>query len=222
MLVFGQMEKESQISLEPGLKIGYREVLGRVTEEISLGAGNHYLLARNGRGKTTLLRTLASSLKPLAGGFRSKGGMKFIPEDIYFNGHLTSKAIFKALIPRSRYKAALEMAAQIELEVKKVYRALSTGNQRKVSLLVAEFSSERKEGEVLLLDEPFTGLDSYVREVFLKYWEENQDGICRLVSCHPDFDSMNLSSVVIISDGNIYQKLSAGEQTWKDLRTELA
>lgn len=215
------MNDEASIVLKSGLAVGYGESLGVVEEEIRLGEGTHYLVARNGRGKTTLLRTLGSAMKPLQGSFTTRGRVKFIPEDVFFNDHLPAKAIFRALVPASRLSACLEMAEQIELDCRKAYRALSTGNQRKVSMLVVEFSQEGEGGEVLLLDEPFTGLDSYVREVFLNYWQKNCRGVCRLVSCHPDFDSMDLSSVMVISGGKIYSKMSEERQTWRDLREQL-
>jgi hypothetical protein len=37
-----------------GLEIGYTTTLARFEGEVRLTAGTHYLLARNGRGKTTL------------------------------------------------------------------------------------------------------------------------------------------------------------------------
>ncbi|NIP93140.1 MAG: ABC transporter ATP-binding protein, partial [Akkermansiaceae bacterium] len=43
------------MNLTKGLGIGYGSLLAEVTEDISLEVGTHYLLARNGRGKTTLL-----------------------------------------------------------------------------------------------------------------------------------------------------------------------
>jgi len=202
------MNISSQIRMSEGLGIGYKEVLGEVEEEILLDEGNHYLLARNGRGKTTLLRTLAGVLKPRKGVYNLEGCVKFVPEDIYFNNHLTPSAIIKALVPKKRQKECFDMAGRIELDVKKTYGTLSTGNQRKVSLLIVEYSSENQ-GRILLLD-------------FLEYWDSNQAGICRLISCHPDFDSMDLSSVIMISDGVIRSQLSDDLQTWKELRTQLA
>jgi ABC-type transport system involved in cytochrome bd biosynthesis fused ATPase/permease subunit len=68
------------IHLDSGLEIGYGSPLarfGRVRQPLS--GGTHFLLARNGRGKTTLLRTLARSLKPVSGNFRTEGSPNTSP-----------------------------------------------------------------------------------------------------------------------------------------------
>jgi hypothetical protein len=48
--------------------------------------------------------------------------------------------VFRMLLPKGRLAEALKLAADIELDVKKPYGRLSTGNRRKTSLIVAEFS----------------------------------------------------------------------------------
>jgi len=72
-----QSGTEPQIVLHEGLSIGYKKSLAKVTTEIRLGEGTHYLLARNGRGKTTLLRTLAGVLKSLGGKYTCYGKCQF-------------------------------------------------------------------------------------------------------------------------------------------------
>ncbi|GAA5497185.1 hypothetical protein Rhal01_03375 [Rubritalea halochordaticola] len=215
------MSKDAGIEIDEQLAIGYDGILAEVDERISLSVGNHYLLARNGRGKTTLLRSLAGVLPLRRGGFQIKGVRKFIPEDVFFNDHLPACAIFKAMLPKSRLEDCLAMAELIELDVRRSYRQLSTGNKRKVSLLVAEYSCDDSGDWVLLLDEPFTGLDSFTREAFLEYWDRTSDEVCRLVSCHPDFDSMSISSALLISDGKLTAVSDKEGQKWSDLKTRL-
>ena len=72
-----------KLSLPQGLSIGYKLPLAEVTDKngITLNSGTHYLLARNGRGKTTLLRTLAKVLKPIKGGFKCEGRCQLLSED---------------------------------------------------------------------------------------------------------------------------------------------
>lgn len=216
-----QMDRECSIVIPPKLAIGYKSTLAEVERNIELGDGTHYLLARNGRGKTTLLKTLAGSLPPVAGRVSTQGLVQFVPEDIEYNDHLSAEVILKALVSKERIGECLEFADRVELDTKKCYRDLSTGNKRKISWLMAEFSCEPKGGNVLLLDEPFTGLDSYVREAFMEYWAKNENGVCRLVSCHPDFDSMSINSAVLISDGVITASNSARGACWGDLKGSL-
>ena len=116
----------------------------------------------------------------------------------------------------------MSLAERLELDTEKPYGKLSTGNKRKVALLVAEFSVKEGRSDILLLDEPFTGLDAFAREVFQELWEKRRDGVLRLVSCHPDFDSMEMQSSVLITEGKIVH-LSGEEapKQWGDLKTQL-
>lgn len=216
---------QPRVELSSNLTIGYEEGLACIDSEegeIVLEEGTHYLLARNGRGKTTLLRTLAGVLKPIGGHYACDGRCQFISEDLVFDRELTPKLILKSLLHKDRFAEAIELAKLVELDLGKPYGKLSTGNKRKVVLLVAEFSAPDSGADVLLLDEPFTGLDTFSREVFQKRWDEKSDGVLRLVSCHPDFDSMEMASSVIITDGKI--KHLQGEEIpncWGELKTQL-
>jgi len=214
--------KDPKIELKDDLSIGYRDSLAVSQGEIELGSGTHYLLARNGRGKTTLLRTLAGVLKPLGGKFSCDGRCQLLSEDLAFDRELSAKVILKSMLPKAGCREALELAEQLELDINKPYGKLSTGNKRKVALLLAEFSVREGRSDILLLDEPFTGLDAFAREIFQDLWSRRSDGVLRLVSCHPDFDSMEMKSSLLISDGQITH-LSGGEtpKCWGDLKNHL-
>ena len=216
------MDETCMITIPPGFAIGYKgHSIAEAQEGITLAEGTHYLLARNGRGKTTLLRTIAGSLAAVAGRALVQGRLQFVPEDIEYNDHLSAQVVLSALVPKPRLGECFAFAERIELDLKKNYRDLSTGNKRKISWLMAEFSCDLTAGNVILLDEPFTGVDSYVREAFLDYWSELDDGICRLVSCHPDFDSMSITSAVLISDGAITSARSDQGESWGVLKDGL-
>lgn len=208
------------IHLDPGLEIGYDSMLARFGDELNLTSGTHFLLARNGRGKTTLLRTLSGTLKPVTGKFRVEGFVQYLPEDLRFDPEITPATIFRMLIPKARQAAALELAARIELDVKKPYGRLSTGNRRKTSLIMGEFSVKPDVGNILLLDEPFSGLDAFARQSFEEIWQESSNNILRLVSCHPDYDSMKIPSAVLI-EGDSARHLGGDDQTWSQLKNLL-
>lgn len=211
------MNPTPNITLGSGFQIGYGSVLARLEEELALEHGTHFLVARNGRGKTTLLRTLARTLKPLAGGFRATGRVQYLPEDLRFDPELPAKAVFRALLPGASLGPALALAERIELDVKKPYGRLSTGNRRKTSLILAEFSAHPKEGNILLLDEPFSGLDVFARQAFEEMWSQALPNMLRLVSCHPDYDDMAMRSTLLIADGRI-RHLAGQDQHWNDLK----
>ncbi|MGB0993588.1 MAG: ATP-binding cassette domain-containing protein [Akkermansiaceae bacterium] len=213
------INKSPSIRMPNGLSIGYNESLATVSDSVELEGGTHYLLARNGRGKTTLLRTLAGVLKPIDGRHDCDGACQFLGEDMEFDRELPAKIILKSLLNKEASKKALHLAERLELDVNKPYGKLSTGNKRKVLLLVAEFSVDPKRGDILLLDEPFTGLDAFAREIFQEMWKERDDSILRLVSCHPDFDSMKVESAVLISDGAISHLTGEGApEEWGELK----
>ena len=188
---------------------------------ICLLAGGHVLLEGvPGLGKTTLLRTLAKTLKQIDGAFHASGKTQYLPEDLRFDPEITVSGIFKSLLPAANLKAAIDLAASIELDVRKAYGQLSTGNRRKTHLIVAEKSVDSSSGNILLLDEPFSGLDAYAREVFENIWRESSSQVLRLVSCHPDYDSMGMPSALVIQGLGIRHTVGS-DQTWSQLKQQL-
>lgn len=208
------------IRLGSGLAIGYAAPLATTDGCVELQGGTHFLLARNGRGKSTLLRTLAGSLKKLSGDFSTDGFMQYLPEDMRFDADLTPKAIFRALLNKSRHESAFALADRIELDVDKMYGRLSTGNRRKTALIMAEHSVKADRGNILLLDEPFSGLDAFARETFEEMWDRTAANVLRLVSCHPDYDSMRMPSVLLI-EGNKISHHAGDNQQWCSLKNLL-
>ena len=208
------------IRLDSGLEIGYGSPIARFGESVILTGGTHFLLARNGRGKTTLLRTLARTLKPVAGSFRVEGFSQYLPEDLRFDPSITPAMIFRMLLPKARLAEALDLAGRIELDVKKPYGRLSTGNRRKTNLIAAEFSVKADSGNILLLDEPFSGLDAFARQAFEEIWRKSADNVLRLVSCHPDYDSMEMPSALMI-EGKSARHVTGDGQTWSQLKSLL-
>lgn len=207
------------IELPKDLRIGYQSAIAAFPEPVTLTSGTHFLLARNGRGKTTLLRTIAGTLKPVSGAVTTRGFTQYLPEDIRFDPELPARAIFRALIPRDRCQDAMELAQRIELDTAKPFGKLSTGNRRKVTLITAEFSIRPGTGNILLLDEPFSGLDAFARQAFENLWAASSAHVLRLLSCHPDYDSMRIPSAVLI-DGALARHIS-GDQTWQQLKSLL-
>ncbi len=188
-----------------------------MTEDISLEVGTHYLLARNGRGKTTLLKTLSGLIKKVSGQFETTGRCQFVGDDLVFDRELSSKMIFTALIPSNRRAAALTMAEKLDLDVGKHFGKLSFGNRKKVGLIVAEHRVREDEPNILFYDEPFTGLDTPAREAIRRHWKETEDRVLRVVSCHPDFDAMSMPKALLITDGRIFRG-GDGSRTWSDFK----
>jgi len=151
---------------------GGRRAVSDVSLELN-GAECLALFGPNGAGKTTLLRLLAGLLKPTAGtaringetlrgdataraqvGFISHQSMLYAALTVRENIELAAR-LYGVADPRAATERVLrEMRVSERAETR--VRALSRGMQQRVSIARALVHRPR----VLLLDEPYTGLDA--------------------------------------------------------------
>ena len=156
------------------------------------------LLGPNGAGKTTLLRMLIDMIKPDSGRILYNGRMladsdkdriTYLPEErgLYRKQKVgevleyfaTLKGLTRSLA-RTRVRLYLEKLEMADTADKKV-EELSKGNQQIIQLASALLS----EPDLILLDEPFSGLDPLnVRLTKLLLAEEKQKGKTILLSTH--------------------------------------
>jgi heme exporter protein A len=142
--------------------------------DLSLNAGDCLaLFGPNGAGKTTLLRLVAGLLKPTSGSVRVCGHM--LRDDAAARAHVGlishQSMLYRALTSRENVEFAARLygipdprgAAVRALERMRILdradapvRALSRGLQQRVSIARAIVH----EPSVVLLDEPYTGLDA--------------------------------------------------------------
>ncbi len=219
------------IHIPKGLVIGYpakklrgqREPnrLATASNDLRLENGRHLLLARNGRGKTTLLKTIAGIIPSLAEKIEKYGNVQFVDEDLRFDPEMKPRAIFAAFFKKEQRKFALDMAEKIELDADRAYGKLSKGNRQKVSLIVAETRASSGGAQVLLLDEPFSGLDFIARENVDAVWREREDEIVRLVCVHPDEPTLRATSALVIRDGRLEQLEVDGSLDWNETKNSL-
>ena len=149
-------------------------------EDISLDIerGRTLLIGPNGSGKSTLLNVITGLIKP------SSGKVKVLGYDpLRDNSKLNKKILyirdkddFPRLMKISTYVGILssiygkdrviEALVQFELDkhIHKRFHELSKGLQRRVILLEALVSNK----ELIIFDEPFSGLDTYSRDMICK------------------------------------------------------
>jgi len=138
-----------------------------------------------------------------------------------FDREITPATVFKALVPKKRRKQALEMAETVELDYRKPFGRLSRGNRQKSLLILAECRTADEQAPILLLDEPFTGLDAFTQDFFLNHWSGNTSNTLRLITCHPDSDEAEFPSVITISDAELHHLNPESDRHWGALKTAL-
>ncbi|MDF1861853.1 MAG: ATP-binding cassette domain-containing protein [Verrucomicrobiales bacterium] len=222
---------DPSVILPEGFAIGYRKkllssgpkdiLLATSENEIKLTPGRHLLLARNGRGKTTLLKTIAGILAPLSGTISREGSVQYLDEDLRFDNEMKPRQIFSALFKNGNRSFAMEMAERIELDPEKPYGKLSKGNRQKVGLIVAETHARAGGPQILLLDEPFSGLDFAARDFVDEIWSEKENDMIRLVCVHPDEPTLKADSAVLIRDGKLEQVDVDGTLDWMETKEAL-
>ncbi|MBY0443233.1 MAG: ABC transporter ATP-binding protein [Mycobacteriaceae bacterium] len=156
----------------------------------------HGFLGPNGAGKSTTLRILLGLVKADAGNVSLLGGdpwadavtlhrqIAYVPGDVTLWPSLTGGETID-LLARMRggidQNRRAELIERFDLDPCQKARAYSKGNRQKVSLISA-FSSR---ASLLLLDEPSTGLDPLMENVFRQCVREAHDrGVTVLLSSH--------------------------------------
>ena len=169
-----------------GKAFGEKQVLREVSLTIPAG-GTVCLMAPSGAGKTTLLRMLAGLETPDAGeitglaGYRT--GMVFQEDRLI--GALSPVENIRLVAPERSRDSLLPLLERFLLRdcADQPARELSGGMARRTALLRALLS----DANLLLLDEPFTGLDGETLAVVLEETRALLAGrTCVLVTHRPE------------------------------------
>jgi ABC-2 type transport system ATP-binding protein len=135
-------------------------------------------LGPNGAGKSTTIRCILDLLRPTAGRIRVFGldphrdgvavrsRLTYVPGELRLPDRITGSEMADSLArlrggydPRRRD----ELAERLRVDLGRQNRQLSSGNRRKLALLLAFLWP----AELLVLDEPTTGLDPLMQHEFL-------------------------------------------------------
>ena len=121
------------------------------------------LKGKSGRGKTTLLRLIAGLEQPDFGKVLTPGGniAVMFQEDRLFS-HISAQKNVTAVLPKGSEKIAEQLLGELGLnedDCKKKPGELSGGMKRRAALARTLLYGSLKDCGVVLLDEPFKGLD---------------------------------------------------------------
>lgn len=174
-------------------------------------------LGPNGAGKSTTINIMTTLLKSDSGQvylndkteedyFRKKIGVVF--QGNVLDNYLTVKEnlIYRGSLylsnPQAVKKRYQELVEHLNLSdfANQKYKTLSGGQKRRVEIARALFSNP----EILLLDEPTTGLDPETRQVVWKVIDElKKKGMTIFLTTHYMEEAANADHVVIINKGEI-------------------
>jgi len=175
------------------------------------------LLGPNGAGKSTTLKMLMGMMRPTAGfvrvlgmempgsGPKIKQRIGYVPESHYIYRWMNVREAIRfsrAMFERWNDELSAELLEVFQLPSERRVRALSKGMLAKLSLLIAL----AHEPDLLILDEPLSGLDPIARDDFI---DGVLRGICRddrtvLFSTHQlDEVSRLADSVAIMNAGRV-------------------
>ena len=159
-------------------------------------------LGPNGAGKTTTIKMIMNIIKPTSGAATIMGvpSMKLDPEMLlkigYVSGNqdipnwMTVKYFFnycRSMYPQWDDKFCQDLVVQFDLSLNQKIKDLSCGMKMKAALI----SALAYRPKLLILDEPFSGLDSLVREELISGFLEitRDQGWTIFISSH-DLDEV--------------------------------
>jgi heme exporter protein A len=199
---------------------GRRRALSRVSFRATAGR-TLGLLGPNGAGKSTLLALLATLLRPTSGQIRYgasltstsgpalRGAIGILGHDLFLYSELTAREnleFFAGLygLPRPRESAmrALEYAGLADRAGDPV-SSFSRGMRQRVALERALIHQPR----LVLLDEPFTGLDDASAAVLARRLRSLREGGAIVILATHDLDAAEglLDHAIFLRDGRVIE-----------------
>ena len=172
------------------------------------------IVGENGSGKSTLLKSLLGLLPPLSGriergGSLSGGAIGYLPQqtraqkdfpatvtEVVRSGFLGAGGHRLLYTPEQKARALMNMGKLGILELKdRCYRELSGGQQQRVLLARALCAA----GELLILDEPVTGLDPAAAQDLYRTLEylNKKEGIAIVMVTHDIQNALQYATTIL-------------------------
>ena len=141
-------------------------------------------LGPNGAGKTTTIRCMLDVIRPSAGTIRVLGmdaqrdtlalhqRIGYIPGDVRLPGQMTGKQIINYFSRLQGRQPVLldDLVARFDVEMKRQLKSYSKGMRQKIGIVLGFMCDP----DVLILDEPSSGLDPLLQRTFNEFLLEEQ------------------------------------------------
>jgi len=181
-----------------GLSVYYGRHRGILDVDLCVETGEVFgFLGPNGAGKTTTQRVLLDIIRPTAGeahmlgldcqkeGVVARDRVGYLPGELSLYDNMKARQFFKMYHSlqknNSDPKYWQTLADRIDLDTSRKIREYSRGNKQKVGVVMAFMNKP----ELLILDEPTTGLDPLVQQTVMELVREaNQAGATVFFSSH--------------------------------------
>ena len=188
-------------------KYGQKEVLKGLN--YTFKDNQHYLIkGENGIGKSTLIKSIMRQIK-FEGECQVLGRIAYAPEDPILPSFMTVYSFIKTFSTITNDIDDIDKVIGEELKnynlvgyEKKQMGSLSKGEKMKVNIIQALIAPS----EILILDEPLSGLDTESKKVLLKRIKEDRRLIIVISHETIAFRKSNFT-MLRIKDGEIYENL---------------
>jgi len=198
----------------------YGKDRGIVDVDMTVREGEIFgFIGPNGAGKSTTIRTLLGLIYPTSGsatifgkdvikhGPQIRQEVGYLPSEVFYYDDMRAidllkySASFYTKDAAAIEKRIKQLAALLDLDLKKKIDDLSYGNKKKVGII----QGLAHEPKLIILDEPTGGLDPLIQQQFFNLLrEENQKGATILFSSHILGEVQKLCDrVAIIKEGTI-------------------
>lgn len=210
----------------------YGKARGVIDLDLEINKGEVFgFLGPNGAGKTTTIRMLMDFIRPTRGS-ASIFGMDIrrdsleirrrvgnLPGEMELYDHLTGAEVLRYIASLRKdvdWSYVEELAERLRTDLSKKSRAYSHGNKQKIGLIAAFMPKP----DLLILDEPSSGLDPLMQQEFYKMIAEvKADGRTVFLSSHilPEVER-TCDRVGIIREGRLVTIETVAEMKAKALR----
>lgn len=215
-----------------GLTKHYGDVEALTNLDLDVRAGEVFgFLGPNGAGKTTTIRTLMDEIRPTSGHATILGmdthaksveirtHIGYLPGDLAMYPRLTGRdtlTYFANLRGGVDWSYVDSLAERLDADLAKKVGDLSSGNRQKVGLIQAFMNKP----QVLIMDEPSSGLDPLVQREFQKMMREvANEGRAVFLSSHTLSEVQRIADRVgIIRHGKLVALESVSELRSKAMR----